>query len=128
MGDSPIRDPRDPRPDRWSFLSNIPVTKESDFQGNKNPPLTFPLPIGTDAASVISGLKALNSNVLVDYSKGTGVLSVVLPPSIRVGSDPIDLRELAFVLKCEKDVEDLMLPGSWEHCCGDGGGCCANKG
>jgi hypothetical protein len=112
----------------FDFLSKIPVTKESDFQGNKNPPLLFPLPVGTDVASVSNGLKALNPSVQVTYSKGDGVLSVILPPDIRVGTDPVDLREVAFVLKCRKEVDDLKLPGTWEHCCGDHGGCCANKG
>lgn len=106
----------------YDFLSGAGTQTEANLQ----PPVRIRLPDDADPQKIKSGLEALNprcSCVVVD-----GGLDVFLPPRTRVGADPFDLRELAFVLKTERDVDELGLPGEWEHCCGDGGGCCANKG
>lgn len=58
--------------------------------------------------------------------QGDRVLSVTVPPSIKVGNDPVDLRRLVFALSAARAVSEVGLEGEMEICCGDSGGCCAN--
>ena len=112
--------------DRYHFLSEAISSHESEIKGNPNPPLRFPLPAGSDFQAVADGLKGLHPQVLVEINKADGVLTVILPPSIKVGTEPVGLAHVAFVVRCQRDLEQLKFLDSWEACCGDHGGCCAN--
>jgi hypothetical protein len=107
----------------YSFLVSAGAQPESNLRA----PLRIPLPKDADPQQVANGLSQLHPDcrcVVVD-----GGLQVILPPNVKTGLKPFDLRELAFVLRNANDVDELGIPGEWEHCCGNGGGgCCANKG
>ena len=89
-------------------------------------PYIFPLEEGSDPTKIIDTLKAANPQCIVEQL-GPSSLSVILPPAIKMGDQPVDLRKLAFVLMASKAVQELGLQGEMEVCCGDGrGSCCAN--
>ena len=111
----------------YSFLSKAISSHEAEITGNPNPPLRFPLPAGSDFQAVADGLKGLHPQVVVEINRADGVLTVILPPSIKVGTEPVGLAQVAFVLRCQRDLEQLNFLDSWEACCGNGGhGCCSN--
>ena len=88
-------------------------------------PYVFPVGEGQDPNALADALNKANPDCICSVI-GPTALSVILPPSIKIGDDPIDLRKLAFVLTAHKAVGDLGLGGEMEICCGDHGGCCAN--
>ena len=85
----------------------------------------FSLEEGSDPTKIIDTLKAANPQCIVEQL-GPSSLSVVLPPAIKMGDQPVDLRKLAFVLIAGKAVQELGLQGEMETCCGHNG-CCANQ-
>ena len=55
----------------------------------------------------------------------SGVLSVILPPSISIGDEPVDLKKIAFLLTMTNAANDLGLAQEYSFCCGNVS-CCVN--
>lgn len=89
-------------------------------------PYVFSFPKQQDVEEITEILRAANPDVFIENIT-ENVLSVVLPPSIKVGTDPVSLKKLTFALMADRAVRELQLSGEMEICCGDGNGaCCAN--
>lgn len=89
-------------------------------------PLIFTLDPGQDAKKIADGLRSLNTKVIVQELDNSS-LSVILPPVIKVGDEPIDLRTIALILQSYTSSSNLDIDGQFEWCIGNGGGCTLNN-
>jgi|NOAtaT_6_FD_contig_21_4277087_length_408_multi_5_in_0_out_0_1 hypothetical protein len=109
----------------FGFLENLPAAGENELAGGVLTPVTFNLPDGSNMQEVAESLKALNPLCRCEIGEST-TLTVFVPPNIKIGSNPFDLRSLAFVLKGMANKDELEL-GTLEGCCGhEGKSCCVN--
>ena len=119
--------PIDPQSDEFSFLKS-PDGYEASITSTRIPitPYIFQLDQNQDAHTIAEGLKSLNPDVICE-PYGTSAISVILPPDIKIGDTPVDLREIALTISTATTVKKLGLQNTYEFCCGNGRkGCCVN--
>lgn len=101
-----------------AFLKDTPGLADSHVKK----PVVVTVPPGGNATAIAKNIESLHPDTKVTVEGNH--LSILLPPEIKVGTEPVDLKKLAFTLKAMNDAKALGLTA--DGCCGHQLGCCVN--